>query len=179
MQLRETEQDVIHIPEVAAAMASIIVSSSNICTVDATQIALEWQQLSSRLQSCATEEQLKEMIENRLRIVKSLTTGANQKGNVTGDPEEAVSIVSKRRTRSRTKSMAETFPCTSTDTCPTPESYLYIDMNDPEPCQGLIEESSIDTPFSHVDNGSTTASFGEKSVVRGQSEAESSSDEWW
>jgi hypothetical protein len=52
-------------------------------------------------------------------------------------------------------------------------------MNDPEPCQGLIEESSIDTPFSHVDNGSTTASFGEKSVVRGQSEAESSSDEWW
>jgi hypothetical protein len=178
LQLRETEQDVVHIPEVAAAMASIIVSSSNICTTDATQIALEWQQLSSRLQSCTMEEQLKEMIENRLRIVKSLSTGSNQKDKATRDPEEAVSIVSKRRTRSRSKSIAGTFPCTA-DTCPTPESYLYIDMNDPEPCQGLIEESSIDTPFSHVDNRSTTESFGEKSVVRGQCEGESSSDEWW
>lgn len=178
LQLREAEQDAIHIPEIAAAMASIIASSPNISTKDATQIALEGQQSSSRLQSCTAEEQLKEMIENRLRIVKSFSPCAEQKDGATVDSEKTVRVFSKMRTRSHTKAIARALPC-SADTCPTPESYLYIDMNDPEPCQGLIEERGVDTTFYPVNDGSTTRSSSEKSGLGRQYTGESSSDEWW
>ncbi len=177
-QLREAEQDVIHIPEIAAAMASIIASSPNICTNDATQIALEGQRLSSRLHSCTAVEQLKKMIENRLRIVKSFSTCAEQKDGAMIDSEEIVRLVSKMRTRSHTKAIARALPC-ATDTCPTPESYLYIDMNDPEPCQGMIEERGVNTTFSPGDDGSTTTGYSEKSGSGRHCTGESSSDEWW
>lgn len=181
-QLRETEQDVIHIPEIAASMASIIISSPNICTSHATQIAMEWQRMSSRFKNFSQEEQLKEMIESRLHIVKSLATAANRKERGAIESEDITNVISRRQTRSYTKAAAAK-PTSCTITCQTPENYLYIDMDDPEPCQGLTTDSSVNQS-SDLDDGNTTVSSCNQGtvayIVGGQSGDDNScSDEWW
>lgn len=162
-QLRETEQDVIHFPEIASSMASIIISSPNIDTFSrsATRIVTEWQNAAApdrNIRGSNTsaltqgEEQLQELIENRLRAVRSLAPRYRKEQTATASEKN----MSKRQTRSCTAGVAVTAASPASSAT---EIYEYINMDDLTPGKnhGSSVEDASDVSLLEEENCSSSA----------------------
>mmetsp|Transcript_24994 Transcript_24994/g.35809 ORF Transcript_24994/g.35809 Transcript_24994/m.35809 type:complete len:165 (-) Transcript_24994:108-602(-) len=140
-------------------MASIIISSPNINTFSksATRIVTEWQKAaaphrnirgSNTSSSTQAGEQLQELIENRLRVVRSLASRNRKEQTATASEKNT----SKRQTRSCTAGVAITAASPASS---APENYEYTNMDDQTP--GKNYGSSSDVSSLEEENCSSSA----------------------